>query len=90
MKQFRTIIFKLRKALEQKRQLFSASEPDARREELLNLAAIHIDNLEKQIPDDKFFETTHPNTVKTILKNYKLAEDVVMDEINAIEESYTE
>jgi len=54
----------------------------------LSLAAIHIDNLEKQIPDEKFFESTHPNTVKTILKNYKLAEDVVMDEINAIEESY--
>lgn len=88
MKQFKTIIFKLRKALEQRRQLFAHAEPDARREELLSLAAIHIDNLEKQIPDEKFFESTHPNTVKTILKNYKLAEDVVMDEINAIEESY--
>jgi hypothetical protein len=89
MKQFKTIIFKLRKAVEQKRQLFSVSEPDAHREELLNLAVLHIDNLEKQIPAEKFFETTHPNTIKTILKNYKLAEDVVMDEINAIQESYS-
>ena len=69
--------------------MFSASEPDAKREELLNLAVLHIDNLEKQIPDEKFLTTTHPNTVKTILKNYKLAEDVVMDEINAIQESYS-
>ena len=90
MKQFKTIIFKLRKAVEHKRLLFSASEPDAHREELLNLAVLHIDNLEKQIPDEKFFENTHPNTVKTILKNYKLAEDVVMDEINAIQESYSQ
>ncbi len=90
MKQFKTIIFKLRKAVEQKRHLFSASEPDAKREELLNLAVLHIDNLEKQIPDEKFLMATHPNTVKTILKNYKMAEDVVMDEINAIMESYSE
>ena len=69
--------------------MFSASEPDAKREELLNLAVLHIDNLEKQIPDEMFLTTTHPNTVKTILKNYKLAEDVVMDEINAIQESYS-
>ena len=90
MKQFKTIIFKLRKAVEQKRHLFSASEPDAKREELLNLAMLHIDNLEKQIPDEQFLTTTHPNTAKIILKNYKLAEDVVMDEINAIKESYGE
>ena len=89
MKQFKTIIFKLRKAVEQKRHLFLASEPDAKREELLNLAVLHIDNLEKQIPDEKFFINTHPNTAKIILKNYKLAEDVVMDEINAIQESYS-
>lgn len=89
MKQFKTIIYKLRKAVEQKKQLFSASEPDAYREELLNLAVLHIDNLEKQIPDEKFFATTHPNTVKTILKNYKLAEEEVMDEINAIQETYS-
>ena len=89
MKQFTTIIFKLRKALEQKKQLFSLSEPDAHREELLNLAVLHIDNLEKQIPNEKFFETAHPNTVATILKNYKMAETELTDEINAIKESYS-
>ena len=72
-----------------KKQLFSASEPDAYREELLNLTVLHIDNLEKQIPDEKFFITTHPNTVKTLLKNYKPAEQDVMDEINAIQETYS-
>jgi len=89
MKQFTTIILKLRKALEQKRNLFSASEPDVLREELLNIATLHIDNLEKQIPDEKFFVTAHPNTVSTILKNYKMAEAELMDEINAIEENYS-
>ena len=90
MKQFKTIIFKLRKAIEQKKQLFAHSEPDAHREELLNLAVLHIDNLEKQLPEEKFFITAHPNTVATILKNYKMAESELMDEINAIEESYEE
>lgn len=89
MKQFTTIILKLRKALEQKRNLFSTSEPDVLREELLNIATLHIDNLEKQIPDEKFFITAHPNTVSTILKNYKMAETELMDEINAIEENYS-
>ena len=89
MKAFKTIIFKLRKALEAKKQLFALSDPDAYRDELLNLAQLHIDNLEKQIPEEKFFDTAHPNTIKVILKNYKLAEEQLTDEIDAIKESYT-